>query len=126
MNLFCRLLGHRMRHTERGIAGPAHCARCGYTRPGVEWPTPPPAPVADHTPAERWALSCWTYGDEIEEAGTPRFAWHAWVQIGYRLAGAAHYAELVGDVLEAEILRDAGIQALARGWVCAQACPDFN
>ncbi len=71
------------------------------------------------TPAERWVLQCWADGNEIETAtGASRFARSMWVEIGHRLAGAAQYAELVGDVLEAEILRDAGIQALARAYQC--------
>ncbi len=76
--------------------------------------------IATTTPAERWVLSRWTYGDEIETAGTARFAWHTWVEIAHKLAGAAHYAELVGDVFEAETLRDASDQALARAFVCYQ------
>lgn len=71
------------------------------------------------TPAERWVQQCWADGDEIETAtGAGRFARFMWVEIGHRLAGAAHYAELLGDVLEAEILGDAGAQALARAYQC--------
>ncbi len=79
------------------------------------------------TPAERHVLSRWAHGNETEASGASlRYARSVWVEIGQNLAGAAAYAELIGDVLEAEILRDAGIQALARGWACAQACPEFN
>lgn len=77
-----------------------------------------PSPTT--TPAERWVLGLWLYGNEIETASTPRFAWRTWVEISHKLDGAAHYAELMGDVLEAEILRDASDQALARAFVCYQ------
>ncbi len=69
---------------------------------------------------ERHLVRVWDYGEQSEALTSRPAATRVWVEISHELRGAGHYAELIGEVIEAETLRAARGQALLRAWQCRE------